>query len=257
MKAKTYYFKSVAYKDNKKKTFLPPIVILHGWMQTKETWDNVAEILSQKRRVIYMDLPGFGESIKNKDFYKYRVEDYTKFIHQLLINLKIKKIDIIAHSFGGRIAVDFTVKYPNNVSHLILFSTAGLKNISLKSLSIDIISKTKIPEVLEKITPQKFEEIKDRISSSDYKASGDRKEIFMNAISFYIDKMIKDIKNKTLIIWGDMDTQLDIRNAHKLKSAIDHSRLEILKGYGHFAHIENPYLFAGIIENYLKKDEKK
>ena len=54
-----------------------------------------------------------------------------------------------------------------------------------------------------------------------------------------------------------MDTQLDIRNAHKLKSAIDHSRLEILKGYGHFAHIENPYLFAGIIENYLKKDEKK
>ena len=253
MKKDTYYWKSVAYKDNKKKTDLTPILILHGWMQTKETWDNVAVILGKQRRIISIDLPGFGDSVENSKFYKYTIEDYTKLIYQLLIHLKIKKLDILAHSFGGRIAINFTIQHPKIVDHLILFGSAGLKFNTIKSIFINTISKTKILYLLEKTMPKTFDNIKDRMSSSDYKASGIRKEIFINSISFTVNKMLKNINNKTLIIWGDLDTQLDLRNAHKFKSSIDNSKIEILKGYGHFAHIENPYLFAGIIENYLGK----
>ena len=257
MSKKIHYWKSIAYKDNNRECNLTPILILHGWMQTKETWDNVATILEKKRRVIYLDLPGFGDSIKNKKFYKYTPEDYTTIIYQLLLHLKIKKIDILAHSFGGRIAIDFTTKYPKMVDHLILFGAAGLKYNSIKSIAINTFSKTRLPDIAQNLMPKQFNEFKNRISSSDYKAAGDRRDIFMNAISFHVNKLLKNIKNETLIIWGDLDTQLDIRNAHKFKSLIDNSQIEILKGYGHFAHIENPYLFAGIIENYLKQNVKK
>ncbi len=236
---KTLKKDNISYIDTEEDFSKTPLLILHGWKQNKESWIDIINILKKSHRIICIDLPGFGESI-NKEFLNFTVEDYSNSIETFLKDIGIKKVIILSHSFGGRIAINMTIRNKISISKLILFSSAGIIN---KNNNINY-------SLLKRIVP---ESIKNRIRSRDYKESGELKNIFLNAINFNIEPLLKDIFIPTLIIWGDEDKELGLDNAYIINKEIKESELKIMKGNTHFAHMENPYLFTGYINRFLEK----
>jgi pimeloyl-ACP methyl ester carboxylesterase len=241
-----YKKNGISYIDTLDSYSKTPLLILHGWQQDKESWMDVIDIIKKDYRVICLDLPNFGNS-KHEKFLSLGVDEYAELIEALLKRLHIDTVNILAHSFGGRIAIKISASKNIKVHSLILFSSAGI--ISEKRKLKKYIY-TKFPK---KIIPQK---IREQMRSNDYKNAGELKEVFLKAINYNVFPLLKKISAKTLIIWGDEDKELNLKNADILNMNIKVSELSILNGYTHFAHIENPYLFSGIVKNFLDKNEK-
>jgi pimeloyl-ACP methyl ester carboxylesterase len=236
----------IAYIDTKNDYKNTPILILHGWQQNKESWNDIIELMQDEYRVICPDLPGFGES-KNRKFLDFGVDDYARYIEKFLKELGIKKINILAHSFGGRIAINMASQENSIIENLILFSSAGIIEKD-KKINRVISSKS-----IKKIVPEK---IKNKFKSRDYINAGELKNVFIKAINYNVKPLLKNVHCPTLIIWGDHDQELDISKSYLIQREIKDSEIVVLQGYTHFAHIENPYLFSGTVKKFLKKNEK-
>lgn len=93
------------------------LVLLHGWSFDTRCWDDQMEDFSKYFKVVRYDLRGFGSSALPKVNEPY---SHTEDLVALLSHLDLDRIHLLGHSFGGRIAIDFALKYPERVSSLIL-----------------------------------------------------------------------------------------------------------------------------------------
>ena len=94
-----------------------PVVLIHGFGLDSRIWETQVESLSKTNKVITYDLRGFGKSSLPNGRYS-----HTEDLNQLLKELNIQKAKIVGHSFGGEIAVEYALKYPNEVNSLVLIS---------------------------------------------------------------------------------------------------------------------------------------
>ncbi len=88
------------------------VVLLHGYLETKELWDEVAQKLSEKYQVICPDLPGQGES---EVLPGQTVESMAGSVNGLLKYLKIEKANLFGHSMGGYVTLAFAELFPENL----------------------------------------------------------------------------------------------------------------------------------------------
>ena len=86
-------------------------------------WKNYIELLSQKNRVITIDLLGHGKS--ECLGYIHSMEDQADMVHAVLLELKIRKAVLVGHSMGGYVALAFAELYPNIVKGLILLNSTS------------------------------------------------------------------------------------------------------------------------------------
>ena len=101
----------------------PCVVFLNGGMNCSQMWFKYAEKMSDEYRVLIFDYP---YEIKT-------VDDTAKLIHEFLTKLGIEKAFFAGASFGGMMAQIFARRYPQMVTGLGLFSTAGLDEKTLKT----------------------------------------------------------------------------------------------------------------------------
>ena len=96
-------------------------MLLHGVATSRLIWSRVAESLAQRRRVIAVDLPGFGESAAaGPGFELEQVAD------RLVERLGLARLDLVGHSLGGAVAVAAAARHPGVVRRLVLVAPAGL-----------------------------------------------------------------------------------------------------------------------------------
>mgnify|MGYP001580809702 CR=1 FL=1 len=227
------------------------IIILHGWGSSKEKWENVKKFLEEQGiRVLALDLPGFKPENQLKQ--AWRLDDYVEWVKP---KVGEGKVFLLGHSFGGRIAMKFAVKYPHLLQGLILVSAAGIKDTSLKTnffgFLAGISQKLKISQCpcygfLRKIF-YKF-----ILRKNDYfRANPIQKEIMQKAINEDLTGLLKDISLPTLIVWGRKDKTTPLKNAYLMKEKIQGAKLKILPCVGHSPHLENPGLLADKIKEFL------
>lgn len=230
------------------------ILILPGWGNTRETFNNIINLLKDKYKIYIIDYPFFGSSpIPNKELTIY---DYTLLIYNFIKDNKINNPIIIAHSFGGRISSILISKYKLKVSKLILFDVAGIKRFNIK-----LFFKTKLYKLLKKLVfllPKCIQEkAKNKLllkfSSNDYlNIPLIMKKTFQNIIKEDLRKYYRQISSETLIIWGDKDLDTPLKDALYLNKIIKNSALIIYKNSTHFSYLDYPYLTNKILEKYLK-----
>jgi len=98
-----------------------PLILLHGFGSKKESFMGQIPELSKHFRVITIDMRGAGKS--SRPNYHYTMEMLADDVKGLMDYLSIQKINLIAHSFGGMIAQNFVVKYPESVNKLVLINS--------------------------------------------------------------------------------------------------------------------------------------
>lgn len=114
----------VHYRDEGNKNDSIPLVLIHGTSSSLHTWDSIVPALSDKKRVIRMDLPAFGLTGPHPQR-DYSVDFYTQFIDAFLNAIGVQQYSIAGNSLGGSIAWNQALRYPNKVKQLILINSGG------------------------------------------------------------------------------------------------------------------------------------
>jgi pimeloyl-ACP methyl ester carboxylesterase len=96
-----------------------PLVLLHGYLEAKEVWDPLTEVLSNSFRVISVDLPGHGESGILSDIHT--MEMMAEAVREVIIHEKCKKIIMAGHSMGGYVTLAFAEMFPELLAGYVLF----------------------------------------------------------------------------------------------------------------------------------------
>jgi pimeloyl-ACP methyl ester carboxylesterase len=215
-----------------------------------------------------MDLPAFGLTGPFPD-QDYSISNYTSFLKEFLIALKVKQCVLAGNSLGGEIAWNFTLDQPHMVKKLILIDAAGQPEtsksvpIAFKLGQIPVVNK-----LLNYITPRfivraSIEDVysdKSKVTDSlvdryleltlrkgNRQAFVDRLKVSSN--SNYNN--IKNIKQSTLILWGAEDLLIPVENAYKFQRSIPNNVLVIMDDTGHVPMEESPLESIGFVTDFL------
>ncbi len=231
---------------------LPPrrALLLHGWGGSIESWRPVtAALLERGFQVLVVDFPGFGRSSPPPS--AWGVPDYTETLIALIESLAFAPSNIIAHSFGGRVALILAATRPDLVKRLVLVSAAGIRTDSPSLLRR---TATKLGKAIFRLPGLAGigDQIRARVASKDYLEAGILRETFVKVIEQDLREYAAQITHPTLLVWGDQDTETPLKQARILESLIADSGLVILYGSGHFAYLEQLPRFTRILAEFLK-----
>ncbi len=233
------------------------VLLLHGWGSNIKSFLSLINILKNKYRVLAFDYPGFGDSEMLKT--SFSIDDYVNIVIDFLKQLKIDKVILIGHSYGGRIIIKINsrIDLPFDIEKNILIDAAGLKDKKKLTTKLKIFTfKTlkKISKLLP-ISNNKKEDLEKKLrkkfGSSDYASSPKvLQDTLVKAVNEDLTDYLKNMK-ETLIIWGDRDFVTPMWMAKKMENEITNSGLVVLNG-GHFSYIDDPITFSKVINSYLK-----
>jgi len=218
------------------------ILLLHGWGANLVTFDQLTNHLAKKFRVIRFDFPGFGQSPKPDE--DWSVSDYARITRDFLQKLKVKEVHaIIAHSFGGRIVIKGVSLGYLQPQKIVLIGTAGVKpRNSTKKYIYKVIAKTgKVATLLpliKKIQPKLRKQLYSVAGSTDYLNAGHMSKIFLNTVNEDLLGDVSNIKQPSLLIWGENDTETPLNDANLILNKLSDGRLVVLPNVGHFVYVE-------------------
>src|SRR5882672_3329930 len=233
------------------------VVMIHGNAGAVEDFEfGVVELLSREYRVVAIDRPGHGKS--DRPAVKAETVEYqAQLLHQTLSHLGITQPVLVGHSWGAALALAYALKYPDEVSAMILLAPAAYAddggNVLLRTtiktpivgdlsllLGKSIVGRRVLKRVLARaFFPQTLPDNYFKLATSSWL---DRKRLkaYLEdewALNDSLKKMSKrysDINIPVVIVTGDQDKILSPKeNAYRLQAAIPQSRLIELKKTGH------------------------
>src|SRR5437763_10657264 len=102
----------------------PPVVLIHGMINSSRHWEQVALRLAERHTVIAPDLIGHGDSATPRG--DYSLGAHAASIRDLLATIGVERSTIVGHSLGGGVAMQFFWQFPEHVERLALVSSGGL-----------------------------------------------------------------------------------------------------------------------------------
>ncbi len=237
------------------------LLVLHGWGADVSAMLPVINILKGYYDVTAFDFPAHGGTGMPEG--DWTVKKYADFTVEFINALNLKGCNVLAHSFGARVAVEIAANKPELFNKIILTGAAGIRKqptaqqrrrqASYKMQSAWLNLMSKLPFAKEKAAISS-ENLRKKYSSKDYLALPDSmRQTFKNIISYDQRTLLKKIKNKTLLIWGRDDTETPLMAAEIFHKEIPDSRLVIMQG-GHFAFASYPAAFCDFVLDFIGED---
>ena len=236
-----------------------PLVLVHGFLGSSEMWRPQINFFKDNFRVVVPALPGFGKS--NTINSCNSIECMAKAILYSLEKKKIKKFNLIGHSMGGMIVQEIAKLASEKILKLICYGTGPRGNIPGRFETIDESRKqlkiNGLKDTAYRIAKTWF--IKEENANYFYLCEEAGKQTSIEAADNGLVAMknwnglkdLKNIKNETLIIWGDQDKAYNLDQVKTLNDNIPNSELKIIKGCSHNVHLEKPDKFNIVVEEFL------
>ena len=236
------------------------ILLLHGLGGSLERWSKVIPFFSNNYRLIIPDIVGFGYS--DKPHVEYSIEFFIKFIENFIQALNIDNLYVIGSSFGGLLALEFAIKFPNKVNKLVLLSPAGMMNRVTPTLNL-YISAALYPTFYNVATAY-YEMVYDPRSVTEASIRDFINRMSLNNAKYAFMSTLISLKNNpdlkdrlkinipTLLIWGKDDQLMPLKYAKDFK--IPNSKLVIFNNCGHYPHVEKVEEFNKTVFQFLNND---
>ena len=237
-----------------------PLVLVHGFLGSSDMWRYQKDFLKKNFTIIAPALPGFGESSKINSVSS--IEEMASIIINSIKKLGIDKFHLMGHSMGGMIVQEMVKQSPLSIHKLICYGTGPIGDIPGRFESIDVSRKRLADDGL-KATAYRIAKtwfVKEDMAKNFFLC----KEAYANVIEKSADDALvamknwsginnlKNIKNETLIIWGEFDKAYNYKQVETLNENIPESRLQIIKGCSHNVHLEKEDEFNSYILDFLK-----
>ena len=249
-----------------------PVVLVHGLGGQWQNWLENIPRLAQERRVLALDLPGHGLTPVPRDG-KISIPGYGRCVDAFCDKLGLGKVDMVGNSMGGFVIAEVAIQFPQRVSRLVLVSAAGIT--SADSLQAPILTIGRLAHAIATNTTAQDRQLAarplgrhvalalvarhPRLLAPDlayegfFKGAG--KPGFNTALRACLDydfrDRLPDVKVPTLIVWGEKDAVIPVRDAHEFERLIPDSRKLVMKDTGHIPMAERPQAFNDVLVEFL------
>ncbi len=239
-----------------------PLIVLHGWGSNKKVMLPISQQLSGIRTCHILDLPGFGETEEPDT--AWNVDDYADLVEAYIKENFDERVDLLVHSFGGRIALKLCAREGAEeiTDKVLITGGAGMKpKRSLKFyLKKYFVKLLKAPFM---ILPAGLREkglawlrttsVWKGLGSSDYsKLTGVMRETFVKTVTEYLEPTLGKITNEVLLLWGANDSSTPIYQAKRMENGIKNAALVVIEEAGHYAFLDRPAQFALIAKAFYE-----
>jgi pimeloyl-ACP methyl ester carboxylesterase len=243
----------------------PPIVLIHGMLNSSSHWQSVALNLARDYTVIAPDLIGHGDSAAPRG--DYSLGAHAASIRDLLAAVGIERATIVGHSLGGGVAMQFFYQFPQRVERLVLISSGGLghevspvlRTAALPGMSL-LLSLTIHPRLLTGLSAW-GQRLRERGNASGVYLqamaralspleNAEARGAFLHTLRAVIDVHGQRVSATdrlyllesmpTMIVWGERDNTIPLAHGREAHEAIPHSRFRTLGKAAHFPHLEDP-----------------
>ncbi|VXB12490.1 alpha/beta fold hydrolase [Pseudomonas sp. 8O] len=262
---------SVHLRDQGRRDDPEPILLLHGTSASLHTWEGWVKELARQRRVISLDLPGFGLSGPFPDG-DYRVEHYTHFLLALLDHLRVNRVVLVGNSFGGQLAWRFALAHPERSARLVLVDAAGYpRNAESVPIGFRLAGIPALAPLMSRLLPRSMiessvrnvygdpDKVDDKLVERYYQLTlraGNRQALrqrFAQAPSGELHERIGELELPTLIIWGGRDRLIPVSNAERFAADIGGSQLVLFEDLGHVPQEEEPQRTVAVLGSFLAR----
>jgi pimeloyl-ACP methyl ester carboxylesterase len=254
----------------------PPLLFIHGLSGSWPNWLEQLPSFAADHRVLAIDLPGFGSSPLPEDR-DITISGYARLLDRLLGELGIDAAAVVGNSMGGFIAAELAIAYPQRVERLVLVSAAGLSTYAeprvaraipsirrterilaatgawVASKSDAVASRPRLREAALNVVMRHPSRIPAALAAEQIRGAG--KPGFLPALQAILEYDFRDrlpeIACPTLIVWGDSDRLVNVRDADTFAELIPNSRKVIFEDTGHVAMLERPAAFNDLLRDFL------
>lgn len=242
----------------------PVIVLLHGSNDDLHTWDQWADILDDRYRVVRFDTVGHGltGASPNKD---YSAAAMVALVGRVADKLALPRFTLAGNSMGGAVAAQYAMAHPERLAGLVLVDAGGAPkkgnergNIGFKLAAmpgVNVIARSITPRFLIErslrqsvsveaaVTPQVVDRFWEMLR---YPGNREATMIRFSTPRATLDPVrLGAIRVPTLILWGEEDPLIGVNGARWYNRAIPGSRLVVYPGIGHLPQLEAPAQSAG------------
>lgn len=245
--------------QKKEDTQAPTILLLHGWGCDSSMFSFIESDLSANASVCSLDFPGHGKSDEPPE--PWGVPQYAEQVKALLAQHSVDRVHVVAHSFGGRVAIYLASTYPDLIDKLVITGGAGIKKpLSDSQLKRQqtfkrynaVLNSMKNIAPLATTASKMQTSLRNRFGSADYiKLNEVMRQSFSQIVSLDLYPNLRNIKSSTLLIWGSMDTETPLWMGEQMEKAIPDAGLVVFEGRTHFAFIEEWQRFLVIIKEFF------
>jgi pimeloyl-ACP methyl ester carboxylesterase len=254
----------------------PPLIFIHGLSGCWQNWLENIPHFARDHRVIAVDLPGFGQSeMPAEDI---SISGYADAIDALMSELEIETAQIVGNSMGGFIGAELAIQYPARLERLVLVAAAGLsieyirtvrtqglrhraENVAFFSLgwiasrSHQVAARPRLRHALMLLVAAHPARLPGPLAFEQVNGSG--KPGFSDALEAMCRYPLRDRLEKiacpTLIIWGDKDRLVPLRDASVFEELISDARKVVYDDTGHLPQMERPARFNDDVRAFLEE----
>lgn len=257
----------------------PVLLLLHGIAGSSLTWLPAMRLLQSDYTVLAPDFPGHGAS--EKPLGDYSLGNLATVTRDFLSILGVDRATVVGQSFGGGVAMQFSYQFPERCERLVLVDAGGLGRelnwiLRLATLpAAEYVMPALFPAfaghwgdaVVRFFTDRGFRHPEALEMWRSYKSltEGESRRAFIRTMRSVIDpggqavsatdRLYLAERMPTLIVWGDRDRIIPVDHAYRAHEVIPNSRLEVMKGVGHFPHVEEPVAFVEILSDFVRSTE--
>jgi pimeloyl-ACP methyl ester carboxylesterase len=248
----------------------PPLLFVHGLSGCWQNWLENIPHFARTHRVIAPDLPGFGASEVPRE--EISISGYGRFLDRLCDVLSVDAAAVVGNSMGGFVSAELAIHFPQRVERLVLVSAAGIvtehvqrepilaiaramaltagwsasrleafaRRPGMRRLALGLVAHR--PDLLP--APLAYELMQ-----------GSGRAAFLPALEAHFGYPIRErlpqIACPTLIVWGEKDRIIPVRDAAVFEQLIPNARKLIYPRTGHVPMIERPARFNADVEAFL------
>jgi pimeloyl-ACP methyl ester carboxylesterase len=253
----------------------PPLLFVHGLGGCWQNWlENLPE-LARDHRVIALDLPGFGDSQLPRDAIS--VSGYARTLDRLCQALSVDAAAVVGNSMGGFVAAQLAIAHPQRVERLVLVSAAGLHIAELRleraldrlgraerafaryggfvaARSTTFARRARLRRIVLAGVATHPELLPWPLVAEQVAGAG--RPGFMPALrsmaGFPLRHRLAQIACPTLIVWGERDRMVPVRDAAAFQQLIPGARKLVYPDTGHVPRLERPTRFNADLRAFLE-----
>ena len=247
-----------------------PLVLLHGFTGSKESWAGVRAAFVTRRRVLAIDLPGHGDTTIADRRFDHSLAATADLVAECLTVLRVPRVDLLGYSMGGRVALQIAIAHGARVERLVLESaSAGLATAAARARRR--AADARLADAIERDGVARFvarwealplfrsledlpEGIRATLRRQRLACRGDGLAASLRGMGLgaqpWLARQAESVAAPVRLLSGARDRQFT-RRAARLLPRFAAGCHEIIGGAGHVPHLEQPERFLGAVRAFL------
>ena len=249
----------------------PPLVLLHGFTGSTESWGRVREALADRYTTVAVDLPGHGRSTSPADPGRYALSRFVEDLGRVLDALGLERSSLLGYSLGGRAALRYALDLPDRVDALVLESASpGIVDAAERAARVaadatlaDRIEQDGVTAFVDDwerlplwasqgaLPPDVRSGLRAQRLGNDRRGLANSLRGAGAGLDLPVLGRLGALQVPTLLVAGALDAKYT-ELAREMEAMIPGAQLAIVPDAGHAVHLERPQQLAGLVLRFLE-----